>query len=88
MAKLSIDPPKQFNFSNPDDWPKWKKRFQQFCDAFGLLAESEAHQVSTLLYCLDEDADDVLVSTNVTEDERKRYKHIMAKFDDHFKNSP
>ena len=36
-------------------------------------------------YCLGEDADDVLVLTNVTEDECKRYKDVMAKFDDHFK---
>ena len=85
MAKLSIDPPKQFNFSNPHDWPRWKKRFQQFRDASGLSADSEKRQVSTLLYCLGEDTDDVLVSTNVTEDERKRYKDVMAKFDDHFK---
>ena len=88
MAKLSIDPPKQFSLSSPDDWPRWKKQFQQFRDASGLLAESETHQVSTLIYCLGRDADDVLVSTNVTEDECKRYKHIMAKFDDHFKNLP
>ena len=85
MAKLSIDPPKQFNFSNPNDWPRWKKRFQQFHDASGLSAESEKGQVSTLFCCLGEDADDVLASTNVAKDERKRYKDVMAKFDDHFK---
>ena len=85
MAQLSIEPPKQFNFSNPDDWPRWKKRFQQFRDASGLPTESEQCQVSTLLYCLGKDTDDILVSTNITEDKRKRYKDIMAKFDGHFK---
>ena len=65
MAKLSIDPPKQFNFSNPDDWPRWKKRFQQFHDASSLSAENEKCQVSTLLCCLGKDADDVLVSTKI-----------------------
>ena len=62
-----------------------EKQFQQFHDASGLSAESEKRQVSTLFYCLGEDADNVLVSTNVAEDERKRYKDVMAKFDDHFK---
>ena len=85
MAQLSIEPPKQFNFSNPNDRPRWKKQFQQFCDASGLSTESEQRQVSTLLHCLGEDADDVLVSTNITEDERKSYKDVMAKFDGHFK---
>ena len=85
MVKLSIDPPKQFNFSNPNDWPRWKKWFQQFDDASGLSAESEKGQVSTLVCCLGKDAEDVLVSTNVAEDEHKRHKDVMTKFDDHFK---
>ena len=85
MAKLSIDPPKQFNFGNPDDWPRWNIRFQQFREASDILAKSEKCQVSTLFYCLGKDTDYVLVSTNVTEDERKRYKDVMAKFDHHFK---
>ena len=70
MARLSIEPPKSFNFSNPDDWPRWKKRFQQFREASGLSMESQTRQVSALLYCLGKDADDVLVSTNITEEEQ------------------
>ena len=57
MARLSIEPPKSFNFSNPDDWLRWTKRFQQFREASGLSTESQTRQVSTLLYCLGEDAD-------------------------------
>ena len=72
MAQLST--PKQFNFSNSDDWPRWKNDSNSFVTH---LVESEQRQVSTLLYCLGEDADDVLVSTNITEDERKRYKGVI-----------
>ena len=84
MARLSIEPPKSFNFSNPDDWPRWKKCFQQFREASGLSTESQTCQVSTLLYCLGEDADDVLVSTNITEEERKSFNTVVEKFDSHF----
>ena len=84
MARLSIEPPKPFNFSNPDDWPRWKKRFQQFREASGLSAESQKRQVSTLLYCLGEDADDVLVSTSITEEARKSFDTVVEKFDNHF----
>ena len=52
MVQLSIEPPKQFNFSNPDDWPRWKKQFQQFHDATSQSAKSEQHQVSMLLAIL------------------------------------
>ena len=38
-----------------------------------------------LLYCLDEEADDVLTSTNITEEERKKFDDVLAKFDAFFK---
>ena len=34
---------------------------------------------------MDKDTDDVLVSTNITEDERKSFNDVVAKFDEHFK---
>ena len=36
------------------------------------------------MYCLGEEADDVLTSTNPTEEERKDYAAIMAKLDGYF----
>ncbi len=37
------------------------------------------------MYCLGEEAEDVLTSTNPTDDERKSYTSILAKFDAYFK---
>ena len=68
MTQLSIKPSKKkFKSSGPRDWPRWKKHFQQFWDASGLSANSQKCQINILLYCLDEDADNVLVhvSTNI-----------------------
>jgi len=50
----------------------------------GLSKEDEERQISTLLYCLGEDADDVLTSTNISEESRKKYTDVLAKFDTHF----
>ena len=85
MANVRLQPPDAFNFRSPDEWPKWKRRFEQFRSASGLATEPETRQVSTLLYCLGEDADDVLTSTNIGEDDRKEYDSVMAKFDGFFK---
>ena len=85
MAQLRLEPPTPFNFRTPDEWPKWKKRFEQFREASGLAADANKKQVNTLLYCLGEEAEGVLTSTNVTEDERKVYKTVLQKFDDFFK---
>ena len=87
MATYSapLQPPLPFRFDCPDEWPKWHCRFEQFRVASGLSKEDEEHQVSTLLYCLGEDADDVLTSTNISDKNRKKYTEVLAKFDGHFK---
>ena len=53
--------------------------------ASGLSTEDDVRQVSTLLYCLGEEADDILTSINITDDDRKKYFVMLAKFDGHFK---
>ena len=50
----------------------------------GLLWESEEYQVNTLLSCLGEEAKDILASTNIGEEDRKKYDSVLAKFDSFF----
>ena len=37
------------------------------------------------MYCLGEEAESVLMSINITEEERKDYSKVIEKFDDFFK---
>ena len=85
MAGIRLTPPEAFNFKQPDEWARWKKRFEQFRIASGLHVESAVKQVSTLLYCLGEESEDVLSSTNASEEDRKKYETVMEKFDSFFK---
>jgi len=82
---IPLRPPEPFDFKKPDGWAKWKRRFEQFLSASGLDKEDEARQVSTLLYCLGEEAEGVLASTNISEEARKKYKDVMEKLDEHFR---
>ena len=84
MANIRLQPPAPFNFSKPDEWPKWRKRFEQFRSASGLNAEGEPRQVDTLLYCMGEEAESVLLSTNITADKRRQYSEVLSKFDSYF----
>ena len=54
-------------------------------EASGLSGESETRQVSTLLYTMGENADNVLTSTRITSEERKKYDTVLAKLDGFFK---
>ena len=47
MAGIHCQPPEKFNFKQPNEWPRWSKRFEQFRVASGLSAESEARHCST-----------------------------------------
>ena len=83
---ISLKPPEQFDFKNPDEWPKWKRRFEQYLAASSLDSEENIRKISTLLYCMGEEGDFVLTSTNIIEDERKLYSNVMRKFDEFFLN--
>ena len=85
MSSLQLSPPEAFDFKCPDNWQKWRRRFQQYCEASGLSAESDARQVNTFLYCLGEEANDVLASTHISITDRKVFSKVMEKLDEYFK---
>ena len=81
---VTLKTPENFDFSKPDQWSKWKRRFEQFASASGLDKEEDARRISTLLYCLREEADDVLNSTNISAEDAKKYDKVIGKFDEYF----
>ena len=84
MASIQLQHPPPFDFAKPDEWSRWKRRFEQYHHTFGLSSEDDMRQVGALLYCLGQEADDMLSSTGITEEECKKYNTIMQKFDDYF----
>ena len=84
-GSLQLRSPEAFNFKKPDEWLKWLKRFEQFRIASGLSTESQTRQVSTLLYCMGDEAEDILISTNISSDDKKSYDRVLEKFNDYFK---
>ena len=67
-----------------DQWPQWKRRFEECRSATALDAESETRLVSVLLYCMGKTAGDVLMSTKISEEDRKKYSSVLSKFDEFF----
>ena len=83
-GRYSVQPPEAFDFKNPDDWTHWKRRFEQFRIASSLDTQSDSKQVSMLLYSMGKEAEVVLVSTGITDEERKSYKKVVEKLDEYF----
>ena len=84
MATFQIAPPEQFNFSQPDEWPKWIRRFKCFRDASGLLKKDDVHQDNTLVYCMGDAADNILCSLRLSDDDKKVYETVKSKLEQHF----
>ena len=85
MAGIRLEPPEPFDFRQPQSWNQWKRRFDQYRVASGLSTEEDERQACVLLYCLGKDAEDVLSSTNIVDADRKKYKSVIDKLDEHFK---
>ena len=84
MAHIRLDPPEPFNSAKPGEWSRWKRRFYQFRVASGLDEEGDGRQVSTLLYCLKEHAEDVLTLAGIRGEDRKDNQKVVATVDKFF----
>ena len=51
----------------------------------GLVEKENQYQVSTLLYCLDDDAEDVLNTTRTMPENKKKYSKVLDLFVEYFK---
>ena len=84
-ATCTITPPEKFDFTQPENWPKWIRRYGRYRVASGLYMKDEEIQVNSLLYTMGDEADDVLASFIFdTPDDKGKYDKVKEKFDHHF----
>ena len=51
-ATYQVVPPQPFDFSSPNEWIRWIRRFERFRAASGLEEKGEETQVNTLIYIM------------------------------------
>lgn len=83
-ATFSIQPPESFDFTKPQEWDKWIRRFERFRTASNLNTSSEDNQINTLIYCMGDEADDVLRGLALTEEAKATYKGVRDAFQNFF----
>ena len=86
MAQIRLQPPENPSILNsPTNGVVGEGGLNNFAPLnSGLNADPELKQVSTFLYCMGEEAEVVLASTNITVEERKAYATVCQKFDEFF----
>ncbi|KAI4881647.1 hypothetical protein NFI96_006235, partial [Prochilodus magdalenae] len=84
MERFQIPPPPKFDFTRPEEWPKWIKRFERIQIASGLELQAEENQVNTLIYTMGDEAEDIITSLQLSEIEASQYNMVKNKLDAHF----
>ena len=84
MANFQLSPPESFNFSSPKDWPRWIRWYERFRQASDLHRKSNESQVNNFIYSMGDQADDILRSFGLSEEEMKNYTIVKGKFEGHF----
>ena len=65
---VQVPLPDRFNFTSPDTWPAWIRRFDRFRIASGLSNRQATAQISTLVYAMGDQAEDILSTLHVPDD--------------------
>ena len=82
MAKFH--PPEPLDFTCPDKWEEWKRRFHRFRLATKLSAESEEIQVASLIYAMGAEAETIFAQFTFANDDDKKWAPVIKAFDEHF----
>ncbi|UYV80221.1 hypothetical protein LAZ67_18002076, partial [Cordylochernes scorpioides] len=80
-----IQPPETFDFSTPNEWPKWRKRFERYLVVSGMKKKEEADKIDLFMYLMGDRADDIFRTFKFEkEEEATKIDSVLKAFDSHF----
>ncbi|UYV68293.1 K02A2.6-like, partial [Cordylochernes scorpioides] len=80
-----IQPPETFDFSTPNEWPKWRKRFERYLVVSGMKKKEEADKIDLFMYLMGDRADDIFRTFKFEkEEEATKIDSVLKAFDNHF----
>ena len=80
-----LQPPENFDFTATGNWQTLRQSFQQVRIASKLSEESAETQVSTLIYCMGTETEQIQKSLSIKKKEdKKNFDVILSKFGAYF----
>ncbi|UYV82065.1 hypothetical protein LAZ67_21000644 [Cordylochernes scorpioides] len=80
-----IQPPETFDFSTPNEWPKWRKKFERYLVVSGMKKKEEADKIDLFMYLMGDRADDIFRTIKFEkEEEATKIDSVLKAFDSHF----
>lgn len=81
----TLQTPQQFDFTHPETWPEWSRRYQRYRNLNKLQAESEQYQIDNLVYIMGDTAEDILLQLSfANQADRKKYEKVWDAFDKYY----
>ena len=81
---MSFKPPDNFDFTHPESWPAWRKRYERFSMASELNKKSFVIQLNSLIYTMGSTAEQIYGVFNFEESDTATIKQVLDRFDGHF----
>ena len=82
MYQAPVSPPQEFSFRS-EDWERWRNRWSRYLSCSGLTSQPDAVKIDTLIYTMGEQAEDLLLSFSLPQDNQE-YGTVLQAFDRHF----
>ncbi|UYV69217.1 K02A2.6-like, partial [Cordylochernes scorpioides] len=74
-----------FDFSTPNEWPKWRKRFERYLVVSGMKKKEEAEKIDLFMYLMGDRADDIFRTFKFEKkEEATKIDSVLKAFDSHF----
>ncbi|UYV63268.1 hypothetical protein LAZ67_2003589 [Cordylochernes scorpioides] len=71
--------------STPNEWPKWRKRFERYLVVSGMKKKEEADKIDLFMYLMGDRADDIFRTFKFEkEEEATKIDSVLKAFDSHF----
>ena len=83
--RMSFKPPQKFDFTRPNEWPKWRQSYQRFHSCTEMKKKDGTVQVDSLLYAMGPEAETIVAQLALTADESKNFDAVITKLNDYFK---
>ncbi|XP_064469482.1 uncharacterized protein LOC135384188 [Ornithodoros turicata] len=81
---FAIELPERLDFHHPESWKRWIVRWKLYRVIPGLQKQDDDTHISTFLYAMESEAEDVLVSLRLDDEEAKDYNKLKARFQKRF----
>ncbi|UYV83493.1 K02A2.6-like, partial [Cordylochernes scorpioides] len=84
-AERDLASTETFDFSTPNEWPKWRKRFERYLVVSGMKKKEEADKIDLFMYLMGDRADDIFRTFKFgKEEEATKIDSVLKAFDSHF----